>query len=554
MRQKGDTYLDLNTQATRALTTLPDSIKTLTHLQELFLNNLQVGDAGLKHIAALTNLQGLHLDDTQVGDAGLKHIAALTNLQILLFDNTQVGDAGLKHIAALTNLQELYLDNMQVGDAGLKHIAALTNLQRLDLDNTQVSDAGLKHIAALTNLQDLYLDSTQVGDAGLKHITTLTNLQTLRLHNTQVGDVGLKHITALTNLQTLYLDNTRIRDLRPLTRLTKLADKDGLDVYGLHFQNTPACDLDPQIKTLSEIKDGRERTAALFDYLNGLTDWPPLPETPIPQDAVLSVVQTPDGQLDVAPATPDETELHDPVKQHLHTFLKSASQALADAAGNMYPRLATTARDLLAMLDQPLDQIDLLAVHLQLEDLRGTFERRGERVGEDILSADVVDALDKVVKNGPGLTLDNAVVEALEKRKARYATPPDTPDLQPAQDAVSDAIVRDPTLFGGNIRGYSVTFKHNSGNTDRMRAGQDTLNKNTVIKTGTKVALWLGGTVTTAVVGWGSIEGIKWLAANSEAIATLAASWGPSFEAWITPILMRAQQAYDATRAVIRRL
>ncbi len=177
-------------------------------------------------------------------------------------------------------------------------IFALENLQTLYLSNTQITDTGAAKIAGLQNLRILTLDNTQITDTGAAQIARLENLQDLYLSNTQITDTSAAKIARLENLKILTLDNTRIRDLRPLTRLTKLADKDGFDLYGLYFENTPACDLDPRIKTLSEISNGPKRTAALFDYLNSLTDWPPRAAAQTPPQRIAPIqAEIREGQL-----------------------------------------------------------------------------------------------------------------------------------------------------------------------------------------------------------------------------------------------------------------
>ena len=200
--------------------------KVLSRLRVLSLDNTQVSDAGLKHLADLASLQTLNLENTQVSDAGLKHLANLASLQYLWLDNTQVSNAGLKHLANLASLQYLWLDNTQVSDAGLKHLADLASLQQLWLQNTQVSDAGLKHLADLASLQSLVLNNTQVSDAGLKHLAGLSSLQTLYLSNTQVSDAGLKHLANLASLQSLWLDDTQVSDagLKHLANLASLQE------------------------------------------------------------------------------------------------------------------------------------------------------------------------------------------------------------------------------------------------------------------------------------------------------------------------------------------
>jgi Leucine-rich repeat (LRR) protein len=109
-------------------------------------------------------------------------------------NETQVSDEGLKHLSGLTSLQKLWLQNTQISDEGLKHLNSMSNLIWLYLDNTQVSDEGLKSLTSLANLSWLALNDTQISNEGLKHLSDLTNLEILELQNTQVTDEGVKEL------------------------------------------------------------------------------------------------------------------------------------------------------------------------------------------------------------------------------------------------------------------------------------------------------------------------------------------------------------------------
>lgn len=291
--------------------------------------------------------------------------------------------------------------------------------------------------------------------------------------------------------------------------------------------------------------------SAALPYLREVgNDWRPIPNTIPNQDTILTVSQTEDGRLDISPATPDADELTDTVKRKAHQLLHQASKSLEQIAGNMHPRLAATARTLSLHIDCPLQEVDMLDVHFELEALRGTYERRGERKGEDIFGDGVIDALDKVLMIGPGLVLDNEQVEKLEARRDRYrGHVPDT-DTLAAQDELSDGIIEHPEVFGDHLRAYSEGFKAGSKQEmDRLRIGQNSANKNVVIVAGMYVVDgMIGGPLSAA----GS-DLLAWLVAQSEVISVLAPTWGTAFEVWIAPIMMRAREANVAARALLKR-
>lgn len=400
-------------------------------------------------------------------------------------------------------------------------------------------------IADLTALSKLYLSNTQITD--LTPLADLTALIRLTLNNTRVTD--LTPLADLTALTSLTLNNTQITDLRPLLPLTKLADAPSF--FGLLFRNTPATQLDPKLDELSNIEDDTVRATKTFAYLREVgDDWPPIPATVPDQDTILTVTQTVDGRLDISPTTPNADELTDAVKRKAHQLLQQTTKSLEQIAGNMHARLAATARTLSLHIDCPLQEVDMLDVHFELEALRGTYERRGERKGEDIFGDDVIDALDKVLMIGPGLVLDNEQVEKLEERRDRYRGQVPDVDTLAAQDAMSDGIIEHPEVFGDHLRAYSEGFKAGSKQEmDRLRTGQNSANKNVVIVAGLYVVDGMvGGPLSAAG------ESIfTWLLAQSETISVLAPTWGSAFEAWITPILMRAKEARSGVQGILKR-
>ena len=74
------------------------------------------------------------------------HLQGLSQLQELWLDNTKVTDAGLVHLQGLSQLQVLWLDDTKVTDAGLVHLQGLSQLQMLGLRNTKVTDQGVKKL------------------------------------------------------------------------------------------------------------------------------------------------------------------------------------------------------------------------------------------------------------------------------------------------------------------------------------------------------------------------------------------------------------------------
>jgi hypothetical protein len=125
-------------------------------------------DDDLAHVSSLEYLKEVWLEQTDVTDAGLRHLKHLRQLETLALicksergTPANITDVGIERLSGLTNLQVLRLDNADVTDAGLAHLRKLTKLRDLDLFGTEISDAGLVHLQGLKNLEYLDISETR---------------------------------------------------------------------------------------------------------------------------------------------------------------------------------------------------------------------------------------------------------------------------------------------------------------------------------------------------------------------------------------------------------
>jgi hypothetical protein len=161
--------------------TILDKIDGLEQIEELYLDNSSVTDAGLARLRGLKHLKFLDLVGTQVTDAGLAHLAGLRELNYLRLSGTQVTDAGLAQLAGLRELRTLILDGTSVTDDGLAHLAGQEQLIKLSLDMTQVGDGGLKHLKSNERLISVGLSGTRVSPAGIAKLKeVMPKLQYIR--------------------------------------------------------------------------------------------------------------------------------------------------------------------------------------------------------------------------------------------------------------------------------------------------------------------------------------------------------------------------------------
>lgn len=265
----------------------PESVKSVTEeeiallgdlgsLHMLFLENVPVTDAGVRHLARLKSLAYLHLIGSQIADDALDTISRLTQLTHLTLGGkrgphpaavTRVTDDGLARLTNLQNLKFLWLDGTRVSDEGLKHVAKLASLEDLGLQDTAITDAGLAYLRGLPNLRTIALTNPKITDRGLEALTVHANLDFLSLAGTGVTDSGLAHLRSLAKLELLDLAHTSITG----AGLAGLTSLERLFVGNTRVNDAALCHI-AQMSKLSMLSlEATSVTDAGLDQLQGLT-------------------------------------------------------------------------------------------------------------------------------------------------------------------------------------------------------------------------------------------------------------------------------------------
>lgn len=539
-KASGEIRLSLSDTTFHALDRLPEEIAQLSELKFLGLSGTAV--SGLLPLSGLTKLERLYLSGTRVAD--LSPLAGLNGLKWLDLAGTPVKD--LSPLAGLAEVTWLYLADTVVDDvaplAGLKvlleldlsgtkvrnfsSLAELDELAWLNLSNTDVND--LTPLLGMNGLK--YLSLSHTGLTSLTPLAGLTGLVRLDLVGTATED--LAPLERLTNLQVLDLSQTAVTDLRPLRRLSKLIEAPMLG--GLRFEKIAATRADARLAEIAAMADDTQRAKALFDYLD---TWV-LPEPPAPDPFLL--VEAVEGRLDVTASLPTEGERDERLKQALHARLVAKAADLAREAGNRFPRLARRARAVVGLVDRPFAEVDLLAVHLEVEDL-AQRAATGAEEGESF-PPEVAEALGDVVRLGPGLTLNHPDVEVLLERSRRMREAPPLAEVQAAQDELSVVVVADEAAIGDNLRGLESRVMAQIDRSVRD-AVQGALHRNMLHKVGMLAAVGAFGVASNVAAGLiAEVHGgaiIGFVSTNWAVLTDVAASYGGSFLSWFHAVLLQ---------------
>jgi hypothetical protein len=93
-------------------------VKKLAHLQELYLHETAVTDAGLHHLQDMGQLRKLVLSYTPISDVGLANLSVLSELHTLNLAGTKVTDKGLLHLKEFVKLRALHVRGLRITPKG----------------------------------------------------------------------------------------------------------------------------------------------------------------------------------------------------------------------------------------------------------------------------------------------------------------------------------------------------------------------------------------------------------------------------------------------------
>lgn len=193
-------------------------------LQALSIEEKELGDSVLEHVAGLKELEWLYLGSPSITGKGLKKLALLTQLRTLSLRNSGLSDADFAQLSPLASLESLGLDGTKLTDASLDHLADFPAVRSLWLDHTKITSQGLAKLAALSDLSVLYLSDTNVSGPGLAELHKLPQLRSISLKNCQLTPDDMQRLSGLSELDNLGVDHTNVSDehLAKLTNLPKL--------------------------------------------------------------------------------------------------------------------------------------------------------------------------------------------------------------------------------------------------------------------------------------------------------------------------------------------
>ncbi len=146
-------------------------------------------------------------------DAEWESLRGLSGLRELVLEEGRADDSRAEILATLTDLERLVLRDSPLTDAGFRRLAECRGLRDLNVPQAACTAAGVRALASLAYLRSLRLGGTQLAGREIcEAVASLPQLRSLHLIDVPIGDDGLAVLQRLPDLWNLYLDGAGVSD------------------------------------------------------------------------------------------------------------------------------------------------------------------------------------------------------------------------------------------------------------------------------------------------------------------------------------------------------
>lgn len=122
-------------------------LSSLKNLEDLAIGgDPDLVGKGFHHLARIPKLRLLGLHGFHFTELTWKQLGQLTNIEELFLNDSNIDDAGLVHLKSLIKVEHFEAHRTRITDAGLKHLLALPKLKGVGADSPDVTAAALEDL------------------------------------------------------------------------------------------------------------------------------------------------------------------------------------------------------------------------------------------------------------------------------------------------------------------------------------------------------------------------------------------------------------------------
>jgi hypothetical protein len=170
-------------------------------------------DVGVQIAAVSAGEAQIMVAAVPLTDAEWESLRGLTGLRGLVLEQGRADDSRAEIVATLTGLERLVLRESPLTDVGIQRLLDCRELRDLNVPQADCTAAGVRALAAIPHLRSLRLGGPQLTGADVcEAVASLPKLRSLHLIDVPIGDNGLAVLQRLPALWNLYLDGAGVSD------------------------------------------------------------------------------------------------------------------------------------------------------------------------------------------------------------------------------------------------------------------------------------------------------------------------------------------------------
>ena len=194
---------------------LPDSISSLTQLQQFTLELNQLTGTLPETVGKLTQLQELYLESNQLTGTIPALLGCLNQLLIFsLYDNFLTGTIP-ESLGNFTQLQYFILGRNHLTGTIPESLGNLVHVRSIDLDTNQLRGSIPGSFGQLSEITYMYIELNQLEGTLPASLGNLIKLQDLDIDNNQLTGPIPESLGNLTRLHQLYMDTNQLTGTIP---------------------------------------------------------------------------------------------------------------------------------------------------------------------------------------------------------------------------------------------------------------------------------------------------------------------------------------------------
>lgn len=125
----------------------------LTNLETLDLSANYISGNGLKYLPSL-KLKALDLSVNRITSQEFQNLNPCMSLMVLWIQENDIGEAGVKHIAKFSNLRKLNIYKTKVEVNWLQHLTILQHLELMNIEQDKLTQANMSSLMDRSNMTD----------------------------------------------------------------------------------------------------------------------------------------------------------------------------------------------------------------------------------------------------------------------------------------------------------------------------------------------------------------------------------------------------------------